>query len=80
MVLKQSKEATPNIIWILDSLQSRLKKKKKKQKNVSTVDYVTIVKSRIQIGRKEVILDIYKTEKRNIYQIADVGKNRSLTK
>ena len=80
MVLKQSKEATPNIIWILDSLQSRLKKKQKKQKNVSTVDYVTIVKSRIQIGRKEVILDIYKTEKRNIYQIADVGKNRSLTK
>lgn len=55
-------------------------KKKKKQENVSTVDYVTIVKSRIQIGRKEVILDIYKTEKRNIYQIADVGKNRSLTK
>ena len=79
MVLKQSKEATPNIIWILDSLQSRLKKKKKSEK-WSTVDYVTIVKSRIQIGRKEVILDIYKTEKRNIYQIADVGKNRSLTK
>lgn len=80
MVLKQSKEAMPNIIWILDSLQSRLKKKKKKQKNVSTVDYVTIVKSRIQIGRKKVILDIYKTEKWNIYQIADVGKNKSLTK
>ena len=78
MVLKQSKEATPNIIWILDSLQSRLKKKKTEK--WSTVDYVTIVKSRIQIGRKEVILDIYKTEKRNIYQIADVGKNRSLTK
>ena len=75
MVLKQSKEATPNIIWILDSL-----KKKKKTEKWSTVDYVTIVKSRIQIGRKEVILDIYKTEKRNIYQIADVGKNRSLTK
>ena len=80
MVLKQSKEATPNIIWILDSLQSRLKTKTKKTEKCIYVDYVTIVKSRIQIGRKKVILDIYKTEKWNIYQIADVGKNKSLTK
>ena len=80
MVLKQSKEAMPNIIWILDSLQSRLKTKTKKREKCIYVDYVTIVKSRIQIGRKKVILDIYKTEKWNIYQIADVGKNKSLTK
>ena len=80
MVLKQSKEAMPNIIWILDSLQSRLKTKTKKREKCIYVDYVTIVKSRIQIGRKKAILDIYKTEKWNIYQIADVGKNKSLTK
>lgn len=78
MVLKQSKEAMPNIIWILDSLQSRLKTKTKKTEKCIYVDYVTIVKSRIH--KKKVILDIYKTEKWNIYQIADVGKNKSLTK
>lgn len=56
------------------------KKKQKKTEKCIYVDYVTIVKSRIQIGRKKAILDIYKTEKWNIYQIADVGKNKSLTK
>ena len=34
MVLKQSKEAMPNIIWILDSLQSRLKTKTKKNRKM----------------------------------------------